>query len=131
MASHGIIASDFAFLCFRLQAEREWQRLERQQRQQEVERLSRSQRPNETMLMSTIDLDAQGRAATQQRPTAYMPTVEGSLPIPKPFGRFAPFRPAEPAPNLRYLRRTLPSQQDSEEAGEGDLSRSLVSDIVV
>lgn len=80
------------------------------------------------MLMSTVDMDAQGRTATQHRPTAYMPQDEGALPIPRPFGRFAPFRPAESAANLRYLRR--PGQADGED-GKGDLSVSMAADILV
>ena len=116
-----------------LQAEREWQRQERQLRQQAADRLSQTQqREHESaMLVSTIDLDAQGRTATQQRPTAYMPAVEGALPIPRPFGRYAPFRPAEPAPNLRHLRKSA-AAPPAEDADGADLtSRSMAADILV
>eukprot|EP00045_Choanoeca_perplexa_P014334 m.168223 g.168223 ORF g.168223 m.168223 type:complete len:944 (+) comp16648_c1_seq22:80-2911(+) len=42
-----------------------------------------------------------------QRPTAYMPATEGALPIAKPYGSQAPFRPAGQPSHLRHLRSTV------------------------
>ncbi|XP_063998612.1 coiled-coil domain-containing protein 146 isoform X2 [Pogoniulus pusillus] len=41
------------------------------------------------------------------RPTAYIPDDEFSLPLPRPYGALAPFKPSEPGSNTRYIRKPL------------------------
>ncbi|NXG49339.1 CC146 protein, partial [Psilopogon haemacephalus] len=42
-----------------------------------------------------------------QRPTAYIPHDEFSLPVPRPYGALAPFKPSEPGSNMRHFRKPL------------------------
>ncbi|NXN08513.1 CC146 protein, partial [Indicator maculatus] len=39
------------------------------------------------------------------RPTAYIPDDEFSLPLPRPYGALAPFKPSEPGSNMRHFRK--------------------------
>ncbi|KAM6287685.1 coiled-coil domain-containing protein 146 [Spheniscus humboldti] len=41
----------------------------------------------------------------EQRPTAYIPDDEYSLPLPRPYGALAPFKPSEPGSNMRHFRK--------------------------
>ncbi|XP_055468960.1 coiled-coil domain-containing protein 146 [Psammomys obesus] len=43
----------------------------------------------------------------EQRPNAYMPDAETSLPLPKPYGAMAPFKPTEPGSNMRHIRKPV------------------------
>ena len=47
------------------------------------------------------------RTMTEPRPNAYMPeTVNyGELPIPKPYGAHAPFKPQEPGSQMRHYKK--------------------------
>ena len=50
------------------------------------------------------DDDANGHGASP-RPNAYVPTDEKSLGVPRPYGKFAPFKPTDVAGNLRHYRK--------------------------
>uniref|UniRef100_A0A8C4TRX7 Coiled-coil domain-containing protein 146 n=1 Tax=Falco tinnunculus TaxID=100819 RepID=A0A8C4TRX7_FALTI len=41
----------------------------------------------------------------EQRPTTYIPDDEHSLPVPRPYGTLAPFKPREPRSNRRHFRK--------------------------
>lgn len=41
----------------------------------------------------------------EQRPNAYIPEDENVLPIPRPYGALAPFKPTEPGSNMRHIRK--------------------------
>ncbi|XP_071659556.1 coiled-coil domain-containing protein 146 [Patagioenas fasciata] len=43
----------------------------------------------------------------EQRPTAYIPDDEYSLPLPRPYGARAPFKPSEPGANMRHFRKPV------------------------
>ncbi|NWX22310.1 CC146 protein, partial [Aegotheles bennettii] len=43
----------------------------------------------------------------EQRPTAYIPDDEHSLPLPRPYGALAPFKPSEPGSNIRHFRKPI------------------------
>uniref|UniRef100_A0A8B9N8U1 Coiled-coil domain containing 146 n=1 Tax=Accipiter nisus TaxID=211598 RepID=A0A8B9N8U1_9AVES len=43
----------------------------------------------------------------EQRPTAYIPDDEYSLPLPRPYGALAPFKPSEPGSNMRHFRKPI------------------------
>ncbi|XP_052644907.1 coiled-coil domain-containing protein 146 isoform X4 [Harpia harpyja] len=43
----------------------------------------------------------------EQRPTAYIPDDEYSLPLPRPYGALAPFKPSEPGSNMRHFRKPV------------------------
>nr|KAF6469088.1 coiled-coil domain containing 146 [Molossus molossus] len=41
------------------------------------------------------------------RPNAYIPEAEATLPLPKPYGALAPFKPSEPGANMRHIRKPV------------------------
>ncbi|EDL03207.1 mCG120103, isoform CRA_a [Mus musculus] len=43
----------------------------------------------------------------EQRPNAYMPEADTELPLPKPYGAMAPFKPSEPGANRRHIRKPV------------------------
>ena len=52
------------------------------------------------------DDDANGHGhGASPRPNAYVPTDEKSLGVPRPYGKFAPFKPTDVAGNLRHYRK--------------------------
>lgn len=52
------------------------------------------------------------KTTAKPRPNAYLPeaTIEGSLPIPKPYGDNAPFKLPHPNSQLRNLRKSIAKQ---------------------
>ena len=44
----------------------------------------------------------------EARPTAYIPQNETELPIAKPYGRHAPFKPQEPGSTMRHIKKPNP-----------------------
>jgi hypothetical protein len=50
-----------------------------------------------------------GRITTADpRPNAYIPEDEAELPIPRPYGSLAPFKPSEPGSTMRHIRKPNP-----------------------
>lgn len=43
----------------------------------------------------------------EPRPTAYVPDDAYSLPVPRPYGALAPFKPSEPGSNIRHFRKPI------------------------
>lgn len=43
----------------------------------------------------------------EPRPNAYIPDDEGELPIPRPYGALAPFKPTEPGSSMRHTRKPI------------------------
>ncbi|NXJ75454.1 CC146 protein, partial [Trogon melanurus] len=43
----------------------------------------------------------------EQRPRVYIPDDEYSLPLPRPYGALAPFKPSEPGSNMRHFRKPI------------------------
>ncbi|XP_021240180.1 coiled-coil domain-containing protein 146 isoform X2 [Numida meleagris] len=43
----------------------------------------------------------------EPRPTAYIPDDAYSLPVPRPYGALAPFKPSEPGSNMRHFRKPI------------------------
>uniref|UniRef100_A0A4W4F791 Coiled-coil domain containing 146 n=1 Tax=Electrophorus electricus TaxID=8005 RepID=A0A4W4F791_ELEEL len=79
--------------------EHEWQRCLRHQCRRQADAEEReeewSQHPNGVY------------TTAESRPNAYIPAV-GSLPLPKPYGALAPFKPSEPGTNIRHIRKPQP-----------------------
>jgi hypothetical protein len=78
-------------------AEREWERL---LREDDV-----AARMREAAAAARALLEAKGAAPhtdAEPRPAAYIPEKLG---IPKPYGGFAPFKPAEPGATMRHIRK--------------------------
>lgn len=49
-------------------------------------------------------------STAEPRPNAYVPDNEHELPIPRPYGRHAPFKPIEPGANMRHIRKPVQKQ---------------------
>uniref|UniRef100_A0A663EGU8 Coiled-coil domain containing 146 n=1 Tax=Aquila chrysaetos chrysaetos TaxID=223781 RepID=A0A663EGU8_AQUCH len=69
---------------------------------------------NEKMQKEAAEARAEVTAApgyvhttAEQRPTAYIPDDEYSLPLPRPYGALAPFKPSEPGSNMRHFRKPI------------------------
>ena len=43
----------------------------------------------------------------EPRPNAYLPCEEHDLPIPRPYGSHAPFKPTETGANMRHIRKPI------------------------
>ena len=44
----------------------------------------------------------------EPRPNAYIPDHDSQLPIPRPYGKHAPFKPAESGSTMRHIRKPVP-----------------------
>lgn len=44
----------------------------------------------------------------EPRPNAYIPDDDIELPIPRPYGANAPFKPSEPGSTMRHIRKPVP-----------------------
>uniref|UniRef100_A0AAR2K0U3 Cilia- and flagella-associated protein 58 central coiled coil domain-containing protein n=1 Tax=Pygocentrus nattereri TaxID=42514 RepID=A0AAR2K0U3_PYGNA len=84
--------------------EQEWQRCLREQHrhQADAEEKARIAEEEERNLLPN------GVYTTAEtRPNAYIPG-EDPLPLPKPYGALAPFKPSEPGTNMRHIRKPQP-----------------------
>ncbi|XP_031676491.1 LOW QUALITY PROTEIN: coiled-coil domain-containing protein 146-like [Oncorhynchus kisutch] len=84
--------------------EQEWQHIlrdeqRRQADQQEKDRLVEEE--ERSQLPSGVYTTAEAR------PNAYIPLGD-TLPLPKPYGALAPFKPSEPGTNIRHIRKPEP-----------------------
>lgn len=86
-------------------AEREWLRQERD-RQQLLE--------SKAAAAEAAEMDEEGaakpRTTAEPRPNAYVPHDARSLGVPKPYGRYAPFKPTELGSNMRHIRKPEPRE---------------------
>ncbi|EGD75950.1 hypothetical protein PTSG_00657 [Salpingoeca rosetta] len=62
-------------------------------------------------LCQRAEVRLEGRKSEHLRPNAYVPDAEGSLPVPKPFGPHAPFKPSAPPAHMRHFRRSVQTSQ--------------------
>ncbi len=44
----------------------------------------------------------------EPRPNAYLPQDDNELPIPRPYGKLAPFKPAQSGSNMRHIKKPNP-----------------------
>ena len=64
------------------------------------------------LLLQTHGAEEEVESAVEHRPNAYLPTGEGELPLPKPYGSHAPFKPSEAGANMRHIRKPQPKPID-------------------
>ena len=84
-------------------AEKEWKRLE-------AKNLQRTSETQETDDQDLFPL-AEGYTTAVPRPNAYIPK-DGSLPLPRPYGALAPFKPTQPGSMMRHFRKPEPKPID-------------------
>lgn len=86
----------------------EWKRLERRLEQEADEReMEELGMPVEDEDFGTRALAGGNRTFADLRPNAYIPDGPDDLPVPKPYGRDAPFKPSQPSGQFRHYRRAV------------------------
>jgi hypothetical protein len=84
-------------------AEEEWARMERNRARAEQDREERKQRK-----LIEQQLPPNGVKTTAlPRPNSYL---RPDLPLPQPYGHFAPFKPSEPGANMRHITKPNPRE---------------------
>lgn len=87
------------------EAEREWLRQVRDEmrrlRDSEATNMMHDDEEQRTMANGTL-------TTAELRPNAYIPGEEGELPIPRPYGQHAPFKPSETGSTMRHFRKPQP-----------------------
>ena len=90
-----------------MEAQQEWKRFLDRQMDKEIQQ----QRLTE-LTEGLYPLGGEGYVTTARpRPTAYIPK-DGSLPIPRPYGALAPFKPTQPGSTMRHTRKPEPKAID-------------------
>lgn len=84
--------------------EQEWAKLMQREQQRRLQQLEKRMMKKEENL-----LEVGGIISTaEQRPNAYIPDDETELPIPRPYGKHAPFKPSETGSSIRHIRKPNP-----------------------
>uniref|UniRef100_A0AAR2KDY6 Coiled-coil domain containing 146 n=1 Tax=Pygocentrus nattereri TaxID=42514 RepID=A0AAR2KDY6_PYGNA len=81
--------------------EQEWQRCLREQHRHQADAEEKAREEERNLLPNGVYTTA------ETRPNAYIPG-EDPLPLPKPYGALAPFKPSEPGTNMRHIRKPQP-----------------------
>ncbi|XP_055276673.1 coiled-coil domain-containing protein 146 isoform X4 [Moschus berezovskii] len=84
--------------------EREWLKV---LRDEEMYALAITEKSREFLEAETRQLPNGVYTTAEQRPNAYIPEAEATLPLPKPYGALAPFKPSEPGANIRHIRKPV------------------------
>ncbi|KAG7455838.1 hypothetical protein MATL_G00245200 [Megalops atlanticus] len=84
--------------------ELEWQQTLKNEQRQQADAQERARRAEE---QEKSKLPGGGVTTAEARPNAYIPE-EDNLPIPRPYGALAPFKPSELGANLRHIRKPQP-----------------------
>ncbi len=80
-------------------AEQEWYRRERDRLRRNEEKILREQQGDGSVVPQQAV-----RTTAEPRPNAYLPT---DLPLPKPYGQMAPFKPTNPGSTMRHYRKPV------------------------
>lgn len=84
--------------------EREWLKV---LRDEEMFALAITEKHEELLETDRRQLPNGVRTTAELRPNAYIPEAEATLPLPKPYGALAPFKPSEPGANMRHIRKPV------------------------
>ncbi|XP_064343723.1 coiled-coil domain-containing protein 146 isoform X2 [Camelus dromedarius] len=84
--------------------EREWLKV---LRDEEMYALAIAEKSRELLEAENRQLPNGVYTTAEPRPTAYIPEAEATLPLPKPYGALAPFKPSEPGANMRHIRKPV------------------------
>ncbi|PFX31256.1 coiled-coil domain-containing protein 146-like [Stylophora pistillata] len=86
------------------EAEREWVRMVRDEERRTKELLEKKEREEEE---EHYLLPGGVYTTAEPRPNAYIPDDDSELPIPRPYGSLAPFKPTEPGSTMRHIRKPI------------------------
>ncbi|XP_032258198.1 coiled-coil domain-containing protein 146 [Phoca vitulina] len=84
--------------------EREWLKV---LRDEEMYALAIAEKSREFLVADNHQLPSGVYTTAEPRPNAYIPEAEATLPLPKPYGALAPFKPSEPGANMRHIRKPV------------------------
>ncbi|XP_040328776.1 coiled-coil domain-containing protein 146 [Herpailurus yagouaroundi] len=84
--------------------EREWLKV---LRDEEMYALAIAEKSQEFLAADIRQLPNGVYTTAEPRPNAYIPEAEAALPLPKPYGALAPFKPSEPGANMRHIRKPV------------------------
>ncbi|XP_034877273.1 coiled-coil domain-containing protein 146 [Mirounga leonina] len=84
--------------------EREWLKV---LRDEEMYALAIAEKSREFLVADNHQLPNGVYTTAEPRPNAYIPEAEATLPLPKPYGALAPFKPSEPGANMRHIRKPV------------------------
>ncbi|XP_063093681.1 coiled-coil domain-containing protein 146 isoform X2 [Cavia porcellus] len=76
-------------------------------RDEEMYALAVAERSQEFLEAENRQMPNSVYTTAEQRPNAYIPQADGTLPLPKPYGALAPFKPSEPGANMRHIRKPV------------------------
>uniref|UniRef100_A0A671Z1W4 Coiled-coil domain containing 146 n=1 Tax=Sparus aurata TaxID=8175 RepID=A0A671Z1W4_SPAAU len=82
--------------------EEEWRRMLRDKKRRQRDKEERERLAEEA---EWIQLPNGVYTTAEPRPNAYIPQSDGTLPLPKPYGAQAPFKPSQPGANMRHIRK--------------------------
>eukprot|EP00106_Octopus_bimaculoides_P005868 XP_014773310.1 PREDICTED: coiled-coil domain-containing protein 146-like [Octopus bimaculoides] len=85
--------------------EQEWLKKKNEEQQQKNRLLEKQWLEEEEVHLRKVGSTL---TTAEQRPNAYMPDIGCDLPVPRPYGKHAPFKPQEPGSNMRYIRKPNP-----------------------
>ncbi|XP_039704878.1 coiled-coil domain-containing protein 146 isoform X1 [Pteropus medius] len=104
---------DFIFSCnsriekglpLNKEIEREWLKV---LRDEEMYAVAIAEKSREFLEADNRQLPNGVYTTAEPRPNAYIPEAEATLPLPKPYGALAPFKPSEPGANMRHIRKPV------------------------
>ncbi|XP_016001427.1 coiled-coil domain-containing protein 146 isoform X4 [Rousettus aegyptiacus] len=104
---------DFIFSCnsriekglpLNKEIEREWLKV---LRDEEMYAVAIAEKSREFLEADNHQLPNGVYTTAEPRPNAYIPEAEATLPLPKPYGALAPFKPSEPGANIRHIRKPV------------------------
>ncbi|XP_053320353.1 coiled-coil domain-containing protein 146 [Spea bombifrons] len=84
--------------------DQEWEKIVRDEHRRRLDKEQKAkiqEEENQQLLPSGVYTTA------EQRPNAYIPDAESALPLPRPYGRLAPFKPSELGSSMRHIRRPV------------------------
>ncbi|XP_025861881.1 coiled-coil domain-containing protein 146 isoform X3 [Vulpes vulpes] len=77
-------------------------------RDEEMYALAVAEKSREFLVSDNRQLPNGVYTTAEPRPNAYIPEAEATLPLPKPYGALAPFKPSEQGANMRHIRKPVP-----------------------
>ncbi|KAM8928490.1 coiled-coil domain-containing protein 146 isoform 1-T4 [Lycaon pictus] len=77
-------------------------------RDEEMYALAVAEKSREFLVSDNRQLPNGVYTTAEPRPNAYIPEAEAALPLPKPYGALAPFKPSEQGANMRHIRKPVP-----------------------
>ncbi|XP_041460505.1 coiled-coil domain-containing protein 146-like [Lytechinus variegatus] len=86
------------------EAAREWERMMRDETRRAMDMETRKQMAEEE---EQYILPGGNNTTAEPRPNAYIPDDDNDLPVPRPYGVHAPFKPQESGANMRHIRKPI------------------------